>query len=609
MSLALLSIIALLPVLAIMFFLVLLNWPASKAMPVALIVTILSAIFLWGTKGNVVAGAAVDGIFTALDILFIVFGAVLLLNTVKESGAIQTIREGFINISPDRRIQAIIIAWLFGAFIEGAAGFGTPAAIAAPLLVAIGFPALAAVMVALIIQSTPVSFGAIGTPIQVGVNTGLNNQEPVMRALEGTGMTFDQYLGQIAGNVGLLHMLIGFLIPLFMVAMLTRFFGKERTFLEGLKVWKFAIFAGLAFTIPYYIIAIVLGPEFPSLLGALIGLIIVVPAAKAGFLTPKPNETFDFEERSKWEDDWFGKLNEQSEEAPKSNKKINIFVAWAPYVLVAGLLVLTRTVDWLKGILRDPAVTIKLTNIFDSGLNAQSTPLYLPGFIFVVVSLITFFLHGMKRTNYVRAWKDSFKTVVSAGAALIFAVPMIKIFLNTSLHTDKVAETTQNLIGMNMPLVLAQGMSTVVGDFWPILAPTVGALGAFIAGSNTFSNMMFSLFQFGTAESVGLNVHQASYVVALQAIGGAAGNMICVHNVVAASATVGIIGKEGKLIRRVLLPLSYYLLAGGLLGMALITGGLNIWFIVYAIIVMTYIFTMVKYKGSNNIQTNKKISA
>ena len=106
-------------------------------------------------------------------ILWIIFGAILLLNTLKHSGGITAIRNGFSGISPDRRVQAIIVAWLFGSFIEGASGFGTPAAVAVPLLVGLGFPGLAAVTAGMIIQSTPVSFGAAGTPILIGVNTGL----------------------------------------------------------------------------------------------------------------------------------------------------------------------------------------------------------------------------------------------------------------------------------------------------------------------------------------------------------------------------------------------------------------------------------------------------
>ncbi|AXM88140.1 L-lactate permease [Anoxybacillus ayderensis G10] len=590
MSIGMLSFIALLPILTVFLFLVILKWPASRAMPVALVVTAAIALFVWGTKMNVVAAASVNGIKTAIEIMFIVFGAVLLLNTVKESGAIETIRQGFIHISPDRRIQAIIIAWLFGSFIEGAAGFGTPAAIAAPLLVAIGFPAMAAVLVALIIQSTPVSFGAIGTPILVGVNTGLANQEAVMKAIG--DMEFTDYLLQIAANVGLIHAMVGTFIPLIVVGMLTRFFGKNRSFREGLRAWKFAMLAGFAFTVPYAIIANVLGPEFPSLLGSLIGLIIVVPAAKAGLFIPK--DTFDFEHRNHWEQEWIGRLNNEQTNIGQAKKRISLFNAWFPYVLVAILLVITRTVTEVKTFLTGESVTIVIDNLFNSGIAIKSTPLYLPGTIFFIVSLITYVLHRMDAASYKKAFSDSFKTALSAGSALIFAVPMINIFINSK--TEELA---------SMPLVLAEGVSHIAGSAWPIVAPLIGALGAFIAGSNTFSNMMFSLFQFSTAESIGLSASGAAVVVALQAVGGAAGNMICVHNVVAASATVGLVGQEGSLIRKALIPMTYYILAAGMLGMGFIVGGFNIWFTLYAVVVVAFIFFMVSNRGKTKRAENQ----
>ncbi|NNU95376.1 L-lactate permease [Anoxybacillus sp. EFIL] len=590
MSIGMLSFIALLPILTVFLFLVVLKWPASRAMPVALVVTAAIALFVWGTKMNVVAAASVNGMKTAIEIMFIVFGAVLLLNTVKESGAIETIRQGFIHISPDRRIQAIIIAWLFGSFIEGAAGFGTPAAIAAPLLVAIGFPAMAAVLVALIIQSTPVSFGAIGTPILVGVNTGLANQEAVMKAIG--VMEFTDYLLQIAANVGIIHAMVGTFIPLIMVGMLTRFFGKNRSFREGLRVWKFAMLAGFAFTVPYAIIANVLGPEFPSLLGSLIGLVIVVPAAKAGLFMPK--DTFDFEHRNNWEQEWIGRLNNEQTNIVQGKKRISLLNAWFPYVLVAILLVITRTVTEVKTFLTGESVTILIDNLFNSGIAIKSTPLYLPGTIFLIVSLVTYVLHRMDAASYKKAFSDSFKTALSAGSALIFAVPMINIFINSK--TEELA---------SMPLVLAEGVSHIVGSAWPIVAPLIGALGAFIAGSNTFSNMMFSLFQFGTAESIGLSASGAAVVVALQAVGGAAGNMICVHNVVAASATVGLVGQEGSLIRKALIPMTYYILAAGMLGMGFIVGGFNIWFILYAVVVVAFIFFMVSNRGKTKRAENQ----
>ena len=192
--------LAAMPVLTVLIFLVALRWPAKYAMPLAYFVTVVIAWWAWGTDASVIAAASIHGVVTMLNILYIIFGAILLLYTLRESGAIRTLRNAFTAISPDRRIQAIVVAWLFGALIEGAAGFGTPAAVAAPLLVAIGFPAMAAVLCALIIQSTCVSFGAAGTPILVGVHTGLSGQ-PLVDSQLGT-LPFSDYLFEIAVNVG-----------------------------------------------------------------------------------------------------------------------------------------------------------------------------------------------------------------------------------------------------------------------------------------------------------------------------------------------------------------------------------------------------------------------
>ncbi len=120
-------------------------------------------------------------------------------------------------------MQAIIIAWLFGSFIEGASGFGTPAAIVAPLLVAIGFPAMAAVMLGMLVQSTPVSFGAVGTPIIIGITSGLDS-EAIGTRLLANGSDWAGFLQLITNQVAIMHAIVGAVIPLLMVVMLTRFF-------------------------------------------------------------------------------------------------------------------------------------------------------------------------------------------------------------------------------------------------------------------------------------------------------------------------------------------------------------------------------------------------
>ncbi len=575
LPLFLLSLLALTPILVVFLFLVVLRWPARRAMPIAYVFTVLIAFLIWKTPVNQIGAGSVLGLFKALDILFIVFGAILLLNTLKACGKIHAIRQGFVNISPDRRIQVIIIAWLFGAFIEGAAGFGTPAAIAAPLLVAIGFPAMAAVVVALIIQSTPVSFGAVGTPILVGVNSGLFGQPQVVALQETLGVTHEAYLHTVGANVALIHGIIGTFIPLIMVAIMTRFFGKNKSLREGLKIWKFALLAGIAFTLPYVILARTLGPEFPSLLGSLIGLVIVVSATRAGIFQPR--DKWDFPDRSEWDKDWEGELHIDTHDSESGISRNHLLLAWSPYVIVALLLVLTRTVSYLAVLLK--SFTVSIPDLWGSGISPTSQPLYLPGFLFIVTVLICYGTFKMSGEEIKTSWKESIHTLLGAASALIFAVPMVQVFLNSgSANLDQ------------MPLVLAEGVSALFGNMWPLIAPTIGALGAFIAGSNTISNMMFSLFQFGMAQKIGAT---ESIVVALQAVGGAAGNMICVHNVVAASATVGLLGKEGSVIRKTLLPMAWYAIFAGGLGLVLLHGfGLNPGTLVLALVAVMLVWLL-----------------
>jgi len=303
-----LALLSVLPIAAVGYCLVIRRWPARRAMPVSYGIAAGLALFVWQVPAVRVAAATVKGVVVALELLFIVFGAILLLNTLEESGALSKMRRSFRDISPDRRVQVIIIAWLFGSFIEGAAGFGTPAAVAVPLLVGLGFPAMAAVVAGMIIQSTPVSFGAAGTPILIGVATGLGGHEAVISYAAGLGYEGEAgwlaFLRLIGVKVALLHAAAGTLIPLFVVALVTRFFGANRSLREGLRIWKFAVFAALAMTIPYLTVAFALGPAFPSLVGGLVGLIVVVTAAKRRWLVP--TETWDFGNSDDWPAEWTG---------------------------------------------------------------------------------------------------------------------------------------------------------------------------------------------------------------------------------------------------------------------------------------------------------------
>jgi lactate permease len=550
MDLALQALFAIAPILLVGILLVGLRWPALRVMPIAYLLTAGIAIFIWGVSTRQMLASSLQGLFITFDILFIIFGALLLLNTLKYSGALNTIRNGFADISKDRRVQVVIIVWLFGAFIEGAAGFGTPAAITAPLLYALGFPAAAAVMLGMMVQSTPVTFGAVGTPILVGVKGGLENPELTTR-LSDAGMNITDYLQIITTNVAVLHTVAGTVMPLFMCVMMTRFFGKNKSWKEGLRIWPFALLGGAAFTVPYLLSAMFLGPEFPSLLGALVGLGLVTLAAKRGFLMPKHH--WDFETPSKWPASWMGTL-EMERETTKPVRQMSLMKAWMPYLLVAIFLVLTRLDQLpLKKVLS--GIQVNWKDILGTGINAGTSPLYLPGSILILVVIITYFYHTMDKAALRHAWKDSSKIIFRAGFVLVFTVPLVRIYINSG---------TNDLGISSMPLALAGWVAVHVGDFWPLFAPSIGALGAFIAGSNTVSNLMFSLFQHGVADKLAIS---GAMTVSLQAVGAAAGNMIAIHNVVAASATVGLLGQEGNTLRKTILPTIYYVLMTGLLGL------------------------------------------
>lgn len=555
----LLALIAFSPIVVAAILLVGLNWPAKHAMPVAFVLTVVVAIFVWDMSITRIIASSLQGLTITVAVLWIVFGAIFLLNTLKHTGAITVIRNGFINISADRRIQAIIIAWCFGSFIEGASGFGTPAAIAAPLLVAIGFPALAAVVMGMMIQSTPVSFGAVGTPIIVGVNKGLDTHN-ISEVLVTGGSTWEAYLQEITSHVAIIHAVVGTFIPVLMAVMLTRFFGKKKSWSEGLDILPFAIFAGLAFTVPYALTGIFLGAEFPSLMGGLVSLAAVITAAKKGFLVPKT--TWDFDSEDKWPKEWLGSLKMDLKAGLKKaaqKKEMSLALAWLPYLLLAVILVASRVSPDFKGLLK--SVSLSFSHILgETGVSAAIQPLYLPGGILVFVALLAVLIQSRSIKPLGCAFKESSKTLIGAGFVLIFTVPMVRIFINSGVNGADLA---------SMPVTTAHFASDIVGSLFPGLSASIGALGAFIAGSNTISNMMFSQFQFEVAQTLGVS---SVAVVSLQAVGAAAGNMIAIHNVVAASATVGLLGSEGITLRRTAIPTFYYVVATGVIGLVIIYG-------------------------------------
>ena len=550
MNQSLLALLAFVPLLLAGVLLIGFRMAARLAMPIVFVVTALIALLAWDMTFTRVLASSLQGLILTVAILWIIFGALLLLNTLKHSGGIAAIRNGFSGISPDRRVQAIIVAWLFGCFIEGASGFGTPAAVAAPLMVALGFPALAAVVVGMMVQSTPVSFGAVGTPIVVGVSGGLD-KAGVSETLAANGSSWDAYFQLVTSEVAITHGIIGICMPLIMVAVMVRFFGANRSWREGLEVAPFALFAGVCFVVPYVLAGMLLGPEFPSMIGAMVGLAIVVPAARKGFLLP--SRTWDFPNADSWPAEWIGKLD-MTLEPVEGRKPLSVGMGWLPYVLLAVLLVMSRVIAPIKEALT--SWSFGWSGILgEADISGSLQPLYLPGGILVVVVLLTIVLHRMRMRDVSAAVSESSRTILGAGFVLLFTIPMVRILINSGVNEADL---------VSMPVAMAQFIADSVGDIYPLFAPSVGALGAFIAGSNTVSNLMLADFQFNVAQALGIS---SAMMVALQAVGAAAGNMIAIHNVVAASATVGLLGREGVTLRKTILPTLYYVIFAGIIGM------------------------------------------
>lgn len=244
---------------------------------------------------------------------------------------------------------------------------------------------------------------------------------------------------------------------------------------------------------------------------------------------------------------------------------MSVALAWAPYAVLPVLLVLTRLRQlplgrWLQ------SVEIAWDGILGTQIAAATQPLYLPAFVLLLTVVLTWFLHRMEWRPIAGALKDSSRILLPAGFVLLFTVPMVRVYINSGVN-EAVLPGGGEL--ESMPIVMASWVAGNVGAVWPLFAPWIGALGAFIAGSNTVSNLMFSLFQFGVADRLAVS---GALVVALQAVGAAAGNMVAIHNVVAASATVGLIDKEGPVLRKTILPTIYYLVVVGILGMVAIYG-------------------------------------
>ncbi|NIA12241.1 MAG: L-lactate permease [Nitrospiraceae bacterium] len=541
LSLAAGALIGIIPIIAVLVLMINLNMAAAKAMPIGWLVAVILAVIFWRMPTTWWVAATLNGFLTALDILLIVFGAVLLYYDMVESGAVSMVTKSIMGLSGDRRVQASL-GWLLVTFFEGAAGFGTPGAIVAPLLVGIGFPAMIAAPLALVYDSTPVSFGCVGIPVWGGVGWTLNVPK-VQQALSAVGIDYTYWVNRMVGGwVGIINGIIGTFIPLLALYFLIKWTkGTNKDFREAIPQ---ALMAGLVFTVPYVLIAVFIGSELPSLLGSLVGLGIFAWILKSGKF--KFSKNYDFKEEDK--------QHEALEKEEKLLKpKFSMFTAFLPYLLIALTLVLTRTVPMLK-VLVTKHWLIHWGKMLGTNINWTMKLANNPGLYFVIIVILSHWFFRMKKDQVSKAWKVTSSKMVPVAIALGFAIALSKVMIlsgNNPAHID------------SMLIMIAKAVAAGTGKAYSLVAPFIGVLGAYMAGSNTVSDIMFSGFQYETASILHIS---RTITLAEQVVGGAVGNMICVHNVVAVCATVGIIGKEGKVIKRNLAPMFIYAIAAGILG-------------------------------------------
>lgn len=490
--------------------------PSYVALPwIAVVVLIIQLVF-FKTDITTISANIVSALISVQTPITVIFGAILFNRFSEKSGVTNTLRKWLGNISPNPVAQLMIIGWAFAFMIEGASGFGTPAAIAAPILVGLGFPALRVAMLALVMNSVPVSFGAVGTPTWFGFGP-LN-------------LTDAQIL-EIGSMTSIIHMIAAVVIPVMALRMI----------ISWKKIRKNIIFVYIsifACVIPYILIAQV-NYEFPSLVGGAIGLLISVFVAHKGFGLEKVEDNLD----------------------GKAVTKAEVMKALLPTGMLIFILIITRikqlpfkamltnSTEWFAVQLGSlgqfevsQSLILSLKNIFGSSISASYKTLYVPSLIpFIITVLLMTPLFAMSFSKTKNVFTDSLKQTRNPFLALVGALIMVKLML---VGGDG-----------SMVKIIGKSFAAATGEYWTIFASYLGAVGAFFSGSNTVSNLTFGSVQLSTAEITGLS---ATLVLALQSVGGAMGNMVCINNIIAVSSVLNIDKQEGVIIKKTIIPMICY---------------------------------------------------
>jgi lactate permease len=454
----------------------------------------------------------VDGVLSALTPLSIVFGAILLFKTLEHSGAMGVLTGFLRRLTPDPVAQCVLLGWSFSFLVEGLSGFGTPAALAAPVLLSLLGGRHSPVRIAalcLVMNSAPVSFGAVGTPTWFGMG--------------GLGLSAED-IGQIGQYSALIH---GVAAPVIVLLALRIVHSWSAI---GARL-PFVLAVVGATMVPYVVVA-VFSSEFPSIVGGLCSLTAAVVLARLGWGLPRVDGLDS---------------DGASVEGVSARSRGSVFRAAFPILGVIVLLAVTRIGSLgIKPLLNldeprltmplgrlgefwiSPALVVGLDHILSTTMNWRMPLLYVPFILpFVVVSLLSVPLLGMSRSEVGAAWRESVGRLRNPAMAMVGALVLVKLLMLGNL--------------LSPAMILGRSLGEGTGQAWPWFAALLGALGSFFSGSNTVSNLTFAPIQLAIAETQNL---PPNLILALQSVGGALGNMVCIHNIVAVAAILGL--KEGR---------------------------------------------------------------
>lgn len=470
-----------------------------KSSLITLILYTLLAVFYWQIIPSFLFLSYGKGIMVAVDILIIIFGAIFFLEVLKSFNVLNNISYYLSGISKDYRVQVIIIAWFFEAFLEGTAGFGVPAAVAVPLLIGIGLPPIRSLIIGLLGNSSPGIFGAAGTPIKVGFATLSTSSVPVYASL---------------------FNFVGIIIPIFMVWIVTK--GRTDRKKEFLESLPFAIWSGILFLVPSFLAARYLGQEFPTIIGAIIGLSLAIISIKLKIFTPRNILTLSSREND--------------------SRTMSPFKSFLPYILLVIFLILGKIILGKTGI------------SFDFGFK-HTFSLFNPGFIFTIVGLIIYVIWDKTRDKNKSLFifiKNAFKEATAPFIVISSMLAMVQIMTNSG----------NNISGISSAINIIAGMMET--HLLPIFAPFAGAFGSLMTGSVTASNIMFGSLFDTAAMSMNFN---SQIILSLLVVGGGIGNMIALADILTAEAVIGEKNAERKIIKGVIIPCFICLFIVGILGL------------------------------------------